>query len=188
MKKVTASFLTTFIFVTVTFTLTESAASQILKETAGAEIHAYPAGLILGVRGEIGISYSDALVLRMGYNVARRGDFGEHDDERGGGPGFGIGYHRHLDAFFPGLVAGLKSDLWFMDIDWQDEGPLREGTTEIVVLQPAAEVGYDLFRGRSGWQLFPSVSFGYEINVNTDGEPVGEGAILMGGLTATFRL
>lgn len=170
------------------FSAVEKASSQNLKETAGAEIHVYPAGIMMGVRGEVEISDPDALVIRIGYNIARRGDFGEHDDERGGGPGFGIGYHRHLDTLVEGLFLGLKSDFWFMEIDWEDDAPLQEGTTEIVVLQPAAEVGFNLFRGRSGWQLFPSLSFGYEINVKTEGEPVGQGAILTGGLTATFRL
>lgn len=157
--------------------------------SAGAEVQAYPAGVILGVRTEWQADEHNALNLRLGYNIARRGDYGKHDNEEGGGPGFSIGYRRYLHGWLPGLFAGIRSDLWRMDIDWRDDLPAEiTGTTEITVVQPTVEAGYDLLKPNSAWRVVPTISFGYEINVDTEGEPVGEGAILLGGVNIGLRL
>ena len=55
-----------------------------------------------------------------------------------------------------------------------------EGETDIWVLQPTVRAGYRLMS-----TLDLSASLGAEINVSTDGEPVGEGAILLVGLRWT---
>ncbi len=153
----------------------------------GIELQAYPAGVILGVRGGVGLGSRQELNLRLGWNIARRGDFGKHDNERGGGPGFGVGYRYYLKDGLEGLFLGARTDFWLMDIDWRDDSPSRSGSTDITVFQPTLEAGYNLLNSRSNWLLMPTVSFGYEINVHTEGEEVGEGAILLGGVNLGYR-
>ena len=55
------------------------------------------------------------------------------------------------------------------------------GNTDIIVIQPTLEVGYLFLPFDSNLHISPTVSFGYEVNVRTRGEPVGEGAILLLG-------
>jgi len=155
------------------------------SEHIGLELQVYPAGVILGIRGGLIFDRQQELNLRLGYNIARRGDFGEHDNEEGGGPGFSLGYRYHFMDNLKDLFIGARADIWFMDIDWRDDQPLRTGTTNITVFQPTLETGYDLLK-RSDWTVAPTVSFGYEINIKTEGDDVGEGAILLGGVNATY--
>lgn len=152
----------------------------------GAEAQVYPAGIILGVRGGVDLGNQQELNVRLVYNITDRQDFGKHDNEEGEGPGFGVGYRYYLLNKLEGFFIGGRADLFFLEIDWRDDNPLREGRTDIIVLQPTAEVGYDLLKNNPAWSLFPTLSFGVEINVDTDGEPVGEGAILLGGLNVSY--
>lgn len=156
-------------------------------DQVGVEVQVYPAGVILGLKTGILLDDGHEFNLRVGYNITRRGDFGVHDNEEGGGPGFGFGYrYRIEEAFDERAFIGARADLWFMDLDWRDRQPDRVGTTSITVLQPTLEAGYDLL-DRSDWRLQPTISFGYEFNVDTDGEEVGEGPILLGGLNALYN-
>ena len=151
----------------------------------GAELQAYPAGVQATAVAVYPLSESDRLSLRAGYNATDRQDWGEHDQEDGGGPGFGIGFH-HL--FTPqaseGWLVGAKLDLWWLDIDWEEDSA-PDGSTDVTVLQPTAEGGYrwDLDGGAS---VALTLSVGAEINVDTDGEDVGEGAIVLLGLRYLF--
>jgi hypothetical protein len=158
--------------------------------SVGVDVQAYPAGAIVAVETRRPVSERGELGLRAGYNSTERGDFGEHDDEDGGGPGVGFGY-RHL--FAPrgtdGWLTGARVDLWYLDIDWEDDpsgaAPAgREGSTDVLVLQPMAELGYAWWLGRGRIELLLAV--GAEINVDTDGEDVGEGAIALLGFTYLF--
>jgi len=163
---------------------------------AGLELQAYPAGVIPGLTLDYEITESQFLHLRVGYNYTDRGSWGEHDQEDGGGLGFSLGY-RFRELFGTKFTADLRSDLWFMNIDWQDERlicgtvppcneVLAEGNTDITVLQPTAGIGYPL-RLSSGVVLTPTLSFGREINIRTDGEQVGEDFIGLIGLRLGFE-
>lgn len=164
--------------------------------TIGLEVQGYPSGVITTLRGGLELSSRQELSVRLGYNLTRRGDFGEHDNEEGGGPGFSLGYRYYIKDELDGFFLGARTNLWFMEIDWRDEnrivcgiGPCPgdvSGTTDIIVLQPTAEVGYNLIGGRSSWLLAPVVAFGWEFNIRTEGETVGEGAILLGGLNISY--
>lgn len=148
----------------------------------GAELQAYPAGLIVAGHAQYPWSESEVITLRAGYNLTERGDFGEHDDEEGGGPGFGVGYRRLLGVpGEDGWLVGGRVDLYFLEIDHEDDAPPASGTTDVVVLQPTVEGGYgwNLASGR----LEATLAVGAEINVDTDGEDVGEGAIGLLGVT-----
>ena len=150
-----------------------------------AEVQVYPAGVIAGVQARKPLGQGATFFARGAYNATDRQDFGEHDEEEGGGPGVGIGYRRdYLPAAARTWFFGARLDLWQLEIDWR-ENDGTNGTTDILVLQPAGEVGYRMRRSGGGVLEF-AASLGAEVNVDTDGEDVGEGAILLLGMTFVF--
>jgi len=138
---------------------------------------------IPGFRIEKGFQEKNAIHLRLGYNWIRHRDLGVHEDERGNGFGFTVGYKRYFKENYEGFFIGARSDFWFNELDWKDNIDLPteiSGTTNITVIQPTAEAGY-LFLLNNNWIFAPNIAFGYEVNVKTEGAPVGEGAILLLG-------
>ncbi len=157
---------------------------------ASFEFQAYPTGLIPGIRIEGGFAERHAAHLRLGYTWIRHGDAGKHDDERGKGFGLTLGYRYFFKPEgFRGFFLGARNDFWFNEIDWKnDVGQAGEtsGTTEIIVVQPTVEAGW-LFVFNEKWVLAPTLAFGYEVNVKTEGEPTGEGMIMLAGLSLGRR-
>lgn len=154
----------------------------------GLEVQVYPTGVIPGVRFEKSFSKRDLVTARLGYQIIDHRDQGEHDDETGSGYGGSAGYKHYFNRFFNGPSIGVRADFWSNKIDWEsktDTGT-RTGTSEILVVQPTAEIGWGLLLGEN-MVLTPALAFGFEINVKTDGEETGEGAILLAGLTAAYR-
>lgn len=154
------------------------------------EFQAYPAGLIPGLRLEKGFAEKNVVSLRLGYQIIDHQDFGKHDDETGNGYGFTLGYRRFFKENYQGLTLGLRNDFWWNEIDWvtkADFGPDETGTTDIIVVQPTAELGYTMQFGES-WVFTPTLSLGFEVNVKTEGEPTGEGTILLLGVIIGKRL
>ena len=152
----------------------------------GLEVQAYPTGVIPGIHLEWGLSDKDGLQARLGYNVVRHRDLGVHGDEKGGGFGFTLGYRRYFKDNRNGFFLGARSDFWFNKMDWKDnvnQSNEVTGQSDIIVFQPTAEAGYVFNIGDSGVIFVPSIAFGAEINVKTDGAEVGEGAILLLGFT-----
>ncbi len=146
------------------------------------EFQAYPTGLIPGARVEVA-SGKHAGHLRLGYNWIRHGSAGEHQNERGNGFGFSFGYKRYFSETQLGSFVGIKNDVWFNTIDWKDNIGLPNeigGRSDVIVAQPTATFGYT-FRLNPIMVIAPTISLGYEINVWTDGEPTGEGAIFLLG-------
>lgn len=153
------------------------------------ELQAYPTGVIPGVRFEKGFSNRQAVHLRLGYQEIRHQDFGVHEDERGDGYGFGLGYRYYFKPGFEKLSLGFRTDVWFNSLAWKDNIGLPaeiSGNTDVTVFQPTFQLGY-LFKLNRNLFVTPSLSFGYEINVDTDGEDVGEGPIWLVGVEAGFR-
>lgn len=149
------------------------------------EFQAYPTGLIPGIRLEKGFGEKNAAHLRLGYQIIDHRDLGKHDDETGSGWGFTLGYQRFFKEGFKGIFVGARSDLWFNKIDWaMNDG--TSGKSDIVVVQPTAQAGW-LFLFGEKWLLSPTLAFGYEFNVKTEGEPTGEGAIVLLGLNFGHR-
>ena len=156
----------------------------------GPEVQVYPAGFMTLGRVDWKLSEQFTFNARVGYNFARRQDFGEHDNEEGGGPGIVLGARRYFKSKYQGLFVGGRVDLWRMEIDWRDEvlsGPARIGSTDITVLQPVAEVGYTFELADGKWTLSPTAAAGVEVNISTDGEDVGEGGIWLGSLNLSYR-
>lgn len=150
-----------------------------------AGLQVYPTGFIPGIHIEWGLNQKSALVTRVGYNVVRHRDLGEHEDERGGGFGFTLGYRRYFKDVKEGFSLALKSDLWFNDVDWKDfidEPNEVSGQTDVTVLQPTLEAAYFIKLGTNNWFFVPSLALGAEINIRTVGAEVGQGAILLAGV------
>ena len=153
----------------------------------GIELQAYPAGLITGLHAEHALNERDVISARLAWNATDRGDFGKHDDECGGGPGGGLGWRRFLGVGRRGWLFGGRVDLWALEIDWKDGPPAStEGTSDVLVLQPSLEAGYRWRLGDSRWRFDLTGSFGLEINIDTHGEDVGQGAIGLLGVTLVY--
>ncbi|RMF30673.1 MAG: hypothetical protein D6765_02890 [Bacteroidetes bacterium] len=149
----------------------------------GLEFQVYPTGQISCIFLEKSLGEHYGLHLRVGYNRVRHRDLGVHEDERGGGFGFSVGAARWLKPGFEGWFFGVRNDWWFNELDWKDHiGTPEEvgGTTKVTVLQPTAWAGYQFRKGKLTFS--PNLAFGVEVNVRTEGEPVGEGLILLAGL------
>ncbi len=147
------------------------------------ELQVYPTGVIPGLRYETSISEQSSLSFRIGYNIVRHRDLGVHQDERGGGIGGSLGFRKYFKPEFKGWSISLKTDVWFNKIDWYDIGRTDErieGETSITVLQPTAALGYTFVN--SSFSITPTLSFGYEWNVKTVGEPTGQGSIILIGV------
>ena len=114
------------------------------------------------------------LLAHVGYNATDRRDWGKHESESGGGFGIGAGWTRPVRGRW---LAGLRVDTWWMQIDWTDPG--SEGTTDVTVFQPTAVAGYRWPAG--SWELEATLAVGGEFNVESSGEDVGEGWILLAG-------
>ena len=148
-----------------------------------AEAQAYPAGVI--VRLGAGTSYSGwSFTVLGGYNATDRRDWGEHEDEEGGGPGLGVRVARGPQHGGTGPYGEARLDLWFMDVDWIDNGGTRQGTSELRVVQPTAGIGYQWRFGVGRLRL--GAALGWELNTALLGEPVGEGPILLVGFQIDF--
>ncbi len=154
------------------------------------EFQAYPTGLIPGVHFEKSLNTRSAVLFRLGYNWFRHRDLGVHEDERGGGFGGTLGYRRYFKEGFQGWNLAIKNDIWWNEVDWYDIGvnDLRiEGETSLTVLQPTAELGYTFLKNDS-LVFTPTLAFGFEWNVRTDGAPTGEGPIILLGFRIGTRL
>lgn len=163
------------------------------KIPVGVEVQVYPTGSIINASaGILTMGEVHVFNIRAAYNFVDRGNAGLHDVEEGGGPGIGLEYRYRSQTFMKGLFVGLRSDFWWLNLDWENRllfgNQLTQGTTDVTVWQPTLQLGYDLLIDDPGWHLTPSLSFGYEVNIKTDGEPVGEGMILLGGFRLTRYL
>lgn len=168
-----------FIFIVLSLSLYQ-AHSQI---DLNFELQVYPTGIIPGIRIEQNQGEMSATHLRIGYNWIRHRDLGVQEDERGDGFGFTIGHKRYFKNNHQGWNIGLKTDFWRNTLDWKNNiNQVDEitGTTKITVIQPTAELGYLI--QKENFHLTPTIAFGYEWNVKTEGEPTGEGAILLLGI------
>ncbi|MBK5272400.1 MAG: hypothetical protein JJE22_15450 [Bacteroidia bacterium] len=151
---------------------------------AGAEFQWYPAGYISALHLAYNFPIHHAIQVRIGYNKANRGDRGKHDDEEGGGPGFSLGYRYYFLVRPHGFFLGARSDIWHLNIDWKQG--TSTGTSKIWVVQPTFEIGY-MFLINDEFFISPSIANGAEINIKTQGQPVGESFITLAGISAGWK-
>ncbi|MCF8238228.1 MAG: hypothetical protein K9I85_08745 [Saprospiraceae bacterium] len=167
------------IYIPVMFLLLTGSTAR-AQHQIGVEFQAYPAGQIASLNYGCSLGTNGALEARIGYNFIDHRDQGVQDDEKGGGFGGSIGYTYRIWNL---LRLGARADVWWNTIDWKmDPGTPLEitGTTKVTVFQPTLTLDYPIPLGN--WVLIPRIAFGAEINVQTDGEKVGQGAILLGGV------
>lgn len=150
----------------------------------GLEIQVYPTGIIPGFRYEKFISDKSSINLRLGYQLIDHRDLGKNENETGWGYGPSFAYRRFFKGIDRGLSLALRTDIWFNQIDWEDDN--QTGTTNLKIIQPTLMAEY-IINGNSKMVITPSLAFGMEWNVVTDGRPTGEGAIVLLGCTFGFR-
>lgn len=148
----------------------------------------YPTGIIPGLRIAAGFSQRHDLNLRLGLNLIDHRDLGVQDNETGWGFGGSLGYRYYFHPGWTKWFVGPRVDLWRNRIDWMDNETGTIGVTRLLVVQPTAEGGYLWALGKGKWALAATLSFGVEVNAVTDGEPTGQGAILLAGLQLGRRL
>lgn len=154
------------------------------------EFQAYPTGIVPGVRISKLFQEQHAAHLRLGYNWIRHRDLGVHEDERGDGFGGSLGYRYYFQAGHEKWFAGARSDVWFNELSWKDNiGGVNaiSGVSNIIIVQPTLETGYLFLLGDGSTFVAPSLALGFEINVKTEGAEVGQGAILLVGISAGKR-
>lgn len=162
--------------------------SQGNSQELGFEFQVYPTGIIPTLNFTNDINDRWSYTLRAGLNIFDHRDLGVQDDEEGSGYGFGLGINRFLGSENTKWRLGLNTDVWFNSVEWMDgiEDPSPTmGETDITVLQPTAELSYFIYKG--SWSIAPSLSFGFEWNIKTEGEPTGEGAILLVGIQVSKK-
>lgn len=192
MKKITSILSLVFLFYFNQKTIAQNSVSR----DAGIEYQIYPAGMMFGVHAASNFAEHHGIQIRAGYNKANRKDFSPYNDyENGGGLGLTLGYRYYFgkNKSYNGLFAGLRTDLWNLKINWKDNledtNTLNDtqGTTDILVLQPTLEIGYRFNFANERWFVAPTIANGFEINIKTKGEEVGQGFISLLGVSAGYR-
>ena len=148
------------------------------------EFQIYPTGILPGISIDHSLSEKSVLYGRVGANLFDHRDLGVQEEEEGAGLGFSLGYKNYFKEGRAGWRWGIKNDIWRNTVDWNTGN--ESGETKIWVVQPTGEISY-VFR-KTSYFIAPSAALGFEWNVATDGEPTGEGAILLLGVQIGFEL
>ncbi len=156
----------------------------------GVEVQWYPAGWIIGPVFNYFIAPKHILNFRAGVNIIDRHDWsGLNDSEKGTGYGGSIGYRYLFTPKKSSFFAGARVDLWSTNIKWENKTGTPQatsGTTNILVLQPSAEIGYWIRFKRSDWSMVLAGGVGQEINIETDGREVGQGGMWLLGISGYY--
>lgn len=165
--------------------LAVSAQAQSSQYQPAGEVRGYPSGVI--VSAALGHAYADNWygAVHGAYNFVDRGSNGKFQNEDGGGFGIGVTADKYFQPGQTGWFLGARAELFFLDIDYRDPGV--SGSSDVTVFQPTARAGYGWSFAGGQYGLTAALSLGAEINVDTDGAKVGEGAIVLGGMAFTFR-
>ena len=150
----------------------------------GGEFQWYPKGFISALHLAYNFPIHHSFQARIGYNRSTWKDLGKHDNEDGGGPGFSLGYRYYFLVRPHGFFLGARADLWRLTIDWRQGS--NTGRSKISALQPTAEMGY-MFLINDLFFISPSIACGVQTNVQTDGQTVGDGFIILAGISAGWK-
>ncbi len=154
------------------------------QDDANFELQVYPTGIIPGIRLEKNFALKHAAHIRVGAQFINHWGFGVQEKEWGYGYGTSFGYKRFYKEDFQGYSLGLKCDLWQNFISWKNDPNTTmetSGKTEIYVIQPTLEFGRTFLKNKNRI-ITPTIAVGFEWNVRTEGQPTGEGAILLIGV------
>ena len=160
------------------------------QNSLGIEFQAYPTGIIPGISFTKATKNKGELLLRLAANIIDHKDFGVQDSEIGAGFGGGLGFRKALPFGNQRFYLGFRTDLWRNTLDWETSNDLVffAGTTKVWVLQPTAELGLKLQKDATNWIFQPSLSFGREINIKTEGAELGQGWIALLGFSVLRQL
>ena len=152
----------------------------------GVEFQAYPTGILPGAKVALAIGESSSMHLRVGLNIFDHRDLGVQEEEIGDGFGFTLGYQYYFGENYSQWFLGIRSDIWWNTVDWMNDG--QSGVTDITVIQPTLVGGYAFSFADDKLIFEPALGFGFEVNVVTEGEPTGEGAIGLIGFSLNYRI
>lgn len=127
-----------------------------------------------------------SIVARAGYRKVSGETRSNHTAESGNGWGGSLGYRYHFSVVPKRFFIGIGAGLWNMNVTWST--PEVEGTTRLLVLQPALEAGYTLIINDYLF-ITPSVSASLQTTLGTKGEAVayGTGFTPMAGISIGWR-
>lgn len=154
------------------------------------ELQAYPTGIIPSIGIAKAIQTHSEIHFRLGANLIDHQDFGVQDSEKGKGFGGSISYLYFRSEVHKGIFAGVRSDLWRNSLEWSNgqEPVIATGVSKILVLQPTAILGYRHIKSDKNWFIQPTLSFGREFNIHTKGAEIGQGWILLFGLSLGLNI
>ncbi len=150
----------------------------------GGEYQHYSKGDIYTLHLAYNFAVHHSFQLRAGYNKADWKAEGHHTEEEGGGPGFSLGYRYYFPVRPHGPFLGIRADFWRLNINWRQGTTL--GKSKVSVVQPGAELGY-MFLINDMFFITPAVAATVQSNVNTEGETVGDGFLLMAGISMGWK-
>src|SRR5687768_7279678 len=182
MKRITAILFTFYIITT--------ASSQTIgykTVDVGGEFQWYSSGNIIGLHLAFNAMEHHSVQFRIGYNKADYKNWAEHDEEKGGGWGAGVGYRYYTNPFPHKFFIGARADLWRLEIDWKNNSPAASGVTKTWGLLPSLELGYFFWINDQAF-ITPGIAAGYMVHLKTDGAEIGKGFTTLLGISAGVRL
>lgn len=147
----------------------------------GGEYQWYPSGRLASLHVAFNAIWHHSVLVSLGYNKINS----EKDIEKGSAWGGAIGYRYYFRQLPHKFFVGARAGLWRKKIDWAQD--LEAGETTTWTFQPTFEIGYT-FIVKDWAFITPSISNGVEINIQTEGEKVGQGFITLIGISAGFRI
>ena len=150
----------------------------------GAEFLPSSKGYTTSLHLAYNLAVHHAFLLRAGYNNSNWKEKGNHDSEKGSGPGASLGYRYYFLVRPYGFFLGVNAQAWRLSIDWR-EGTTT-GKTKTWALQPTAEMGYMILINDMFF-ISPAISSGIQSNFKTEGQEVGEGFVTRFGLSTGWK-
>ena len=150
----------------------------------GGEFQWHPKGYIYMVHLAYNFPIHHSVQARIGYNKSNWKEKGIHDNEEGGGPGFSLGYRYYFLVMPHGFFLGAHADVWRLSIDWRQG--ITNGRSKLWALQPTAEIGY-MFLINDMFFISPSVAAGLQTNIKTEGQAVGDGSVILIGISTGWK-
>jgi Protein of unknown function (DUF3575) len=127
-----------------------------------------------------------SIVLRAGYNIATGQTTPTHNNEEGSGWSGSLGYRYYFSVLPKRFFIGARAAVAAMDIQWSIHA--TNGSSKLMVLQPAVETGYTLLINDMFF-ITPHISAGIQTTLNNKGEKVtyGNGFLPGAGISMGWR-
>ncbi len=150
----------------------------------GVEYQWQPKSQVFALHLAYNLQVHHSFQARLGYTKTNWLDKGRNDNEEGSGFGGSLGYRYYIGYIPKEFFMGVRADIWSMKVFWQ-RGTLS-GTSKVIAIQPALEMGY-MFLLNDQVFITPAVTCGSLKNVKVEGRVVGEGLMLLMGVSAGWK-